>query len=105
MSTCKPSGLGAELEPVSALPSGRLPMSNICKKEAEVSLNTSVIRIYRSHPYLLVGGLEEVGVEGKKDPNNRIFSMGILGSHRKVPIRWLQGDSEFPFGVLYFICK
>jgi hypothetical protein len=62
-------------------------------------LNTSVIRIYRSYSYLLVGGLEEVGVEGKRDSNIRLFSMGILRGHRKVPIRWLQGDSEFPFGA------
>jgi hypothetical protein len=37
--------------------------------------------------YLLVRVLGEVGAEGKKDSNNRIFSMGILrGGHRKVPI-------------------
>jgi len=61
-------------------------------------LNTQVIRIYRPQPYLLVGVLEEVGVEGKKDSNNRAFPMGILRGHRKVPIRWLQGDS-FLFGA------
>jgi len=47
--------------------------------------------IIRAQPYLLVGALEEVGVDGKKDSNNRRFSMGILGSRRKVPIGWLQG--------------
>ena len=62
-------------------------------------MNTSVILIYRPWSYLLVGVLGEVGVEGKKDSNNRVFSMGVFGSHRKVPIRWLQGDSEFPFGA------
>jgi hypothetical protein len=46
-----------------------------------------------AHPYLLVGVLEEVGVDGKKDSNIRLFSMGILRGHRKVPIGWLQGDS------------
>jgi hypothetical protein len=39
------------------------------------------------------------GEKGKKDFNNRVFSMGIFEGHRKVPIRWLQGDSEFPFGA------
>jgi hypothetical protein len=62
-------------------------------------LNTYVIRISRCQSYLLVGGLEEAGVEAKRDSNIHLFSMEILGSHRKVPIRWLQGDSEFPFGA------
>jgi hypothetical protein len=67
-------------------------------------LNTDVIGIYRPQAHLLVGFLEEVGVEGKKDSNNRRFSMGILGAHRKVPIGWLHGDSEFPFGA-FLECK
>ena len=56
-------------------------------------MNTDVNHIYRPRSYLLVGGLEEIGVDGKKDSNNRVFSMGILGAHRKMPIRGLQGDS------------
>jgi hypothetical protein len=53
---------------------------------------------------LVVAVLEEVGgVEGEKDSMNRVCPMGGLGSYRKVPMRWLQGDSEFPFGAfLYF---
>jgi hypothetical protein len=47
----------------------------------------------------VVAVLEEVGVEGKKDSNHCPFSMGILGSHRKVPIRWLQGGFLRPFGA------
>ncbi len=43
--------------------------------------------IIRRQTYLLARVLGEVGVEGKKDLNNRVFPMGILrGSHRKVPI-------------------
>ena len=43
--------------------------------------------IVRPHPYLLGKVLEEGAVEGKKDSNSRVFSMGILrGGHRKVPI-------------------
>ena len=49
-------------------------------------MNTFVIRIYRPQPYPLVRVLEEVGVEGKKDSNNRVLSMGILGGHKKVPM-------------------
>jgi hypothetical protein len=48
---------------------------------------------------LLVGVLGEVGVEGRKDSMDFVFSMRILGSHKKVPIRRLQGDSEFPLGA------
>jgi len=70
------------------------------RKEAEVCLNTSVFRICRRQLYLVVAVLEEVcGVEGEKDSMNRVFPMGGLGSYKKVPIRWLQGDSEFPFGA------
>jgi hypothetical protein len=63
-------------------------------------LNTFVIRIYLPQPYMLVGVLEEVGVDGKKDSNNRRFSMGILRGHRKVPIRWLQGSLISPWSLL-----
>jgi hypothetical protein len=67
-------------------------------------LNTYVIRIYRPQPYLVVAVFEEVGgVEGERDSMNRVFPMGGLGSYRKVPMRWPQGDSQFPFGAfLYF---
>jgi hypothetical protein len=67
-------------------------------------LNTFVIRIYRPQAHLLVGFLEEVGVEGKKDSNNRRFSMGIFGGHRKVPIGWLQGGFLPPLGA-FLECK
>ncbi len=62
-------------------------------------MNTVLIHVYQSYSYLLVGGLEEVWGEGKRDSNIRLFSMGILRTHRKVPMLWLQGDSEFPFGA------
>jgi len=43
--------------------------------------------IIRPHPYLLVGVLEEVGAERRKDSKNPGFSMEILrASQRKVPI-------------------
>ena len=67
-------------------------------------MNTCVIRIYRPQPYLLVGVLEEIGVEGKKNSNNRVFSMGIFEGHRKVPIRWLHGELLRPFGA-FLECK
>ncbi len=55
-------------------------------KEEEIRLNTFVIRIYRCHPYLFVEVLGEAEVEGKKDSYNCVFSTGILGGHKKVPI-------------------
>ncbi len=62
-------------------------------KEAEIFLNTCFIRVYRPYPYPLVGGLEEVWVEGKKDSNNWVFSTGILREgHRKVPIGKASGE-------------
>jgi hypothetical protein len=52
------------------------------KDELSEILNSSIAK-----PYLLGGVLEEVGVEGKKDSKNRVFSMEPLrGGHRKVPI-------------------
>jgi len=69
-------------------------------------LNNSVIGIYRFQPYLVVAVFEEVGVQGKKDYMNRVFSMGILGGHRKVPIGWLQRGFLRPFGAfLDFVIK
>ncbi len=68
-------------------------------------MNTYVIRIYRPQPYLLVGVLEEVGVEGKKDSNIRLFSMGILRGHRKVQIGWLAKAFLYSFGSFSSVCK
>ena len=45
------------------------------------------IFVYLSQPYLLVRILEEVGIKGKEDSENRAFPMVILrGGHTKVPI-------------------
>jgi hypothetical protein len=63
-------------------------------------LNSYGIRIYLLQSCLLVGFLEEVGVEGKKDSNNHVLSMGIFWEgHKKVPIRKASGriSSRGPF--------
>ena len=62
-------------------------------------MNTNFLRINRPQPYLPVGVLKEVGVVGIKDAKDCLFPMGIWKDHRKVPIRRLQRDSEFPFGA------
>jgi len=66
-------------------------------------MNTYVVRVYRSDedkPHLLVGVVEEVGVEGKKAFNNLDEIWAILNPEKRTPAK---PESREGIRILWFV--